>query len=65
MTEPKQTTEISATNPDTNFTQSTNTTVTPTNGTNNSVTQVTDTTMNAGKSTFEYKNVRNGLINMN
>ena len=54
MTEPKQTTEISTTNPDTNFTQSFNTTVTPTNGTNNSVTQVTDTTLNEGKSTFEY-----------
>ena len=57
MTEPKQTTEISATNPDTNYSQSINTTVSPTNGTNNFVTQVTDTTMNAGKSTFQYNNV--------
>ena len=65
MTETKQTTEISATNPDTNYTQSSNTKVTPTNGTNNSVTQVTDTTMNAGKRTFRYNNVRNRLINKN
>ena len=65
MTEPKQTTEISATNPDTNFTQRLNTTVTPTNGTHISVTQVTGTTMNAGKRTFRYNNVRNGLINRN
>ena len=65
MTEPKQTTEISTTNPDTNFTQSFNTTVTPTNGTHSSVTQVADTTMTAGKRIFEYNNVRNGLIDEN
>ena len=53
MTEPKQTTEISETNPETNFTQSTNTTVTPTNGTKSSVTQATDTTMHAGKRTVK------------